>query len=288
MDTPETRLDRWLTLRVVAPLVRAGAASRTPRIPILMYHAIADDAAERLHPYFRTVTTPARFERQIALLQRAGCEVLSLAQAAPRLAGAPASAPRRTVVLTFDDGLQDFATHAWPVLERAGFGATVFVATGFVGRDFLNGRPCLAATQIRRLAAQGVEIGSHSVTHRPLGALTAHGLRAELVDSRRALEDITGRAVRSFACPYRFPEHEPGFAARFAAELEAAGYTAAVTTTVGRAAPGDDLRFLPRLPVNDADDDALLDAKLQGHYDWVRTAQWLRKRSRASTAREAA
>ena len=113
-------------------------------------------------------------------------------------------------------------------------------------------------------------------------------LRAELVDSRRALEDITGHAVRSFACPYRFPEHVPGFTQRFVDELDEAGYTAAVTTSIGRAAATNDPRLLPRLPVNDADDDALLNAKLQGHYDWVRAAQWLRKRARATPVPEAA
>jgi peptidoglycan/xylan/chitin deacetylase (PgdA/CDA1 family) len=45
--------------------------------------------------------------------------------------------PKRTVVLTFDDGYKDNYVYAYPILERYGIPATVFLATGHVGSDEL-------------------------------------------------------------------------------------------------------------------------------------------------------
>lgn len=41
------------------------------------------------------------------------------------------SLPPRSVMVTFDDAYQDFAKQAWPLMQRYGVPATVFVATAF-------------------------------------------------------------------------------------------------------------------------------------------------------------
>jgi peptidoglycan/xylan/chitin deacetylase (PgdA/CDA1 family) len=46
------------------------------------------------------------------------------------------SLPKRAVAVTFDDGYADIADHAMPLLERYQIPATVFVATGYIGREF--------------------------------------------------------------------------------------------------------------------------------------------------------
>ena len=56
-------------------------------------------------------------------------------------------------------------------------------------------------------------------------------------------------------------------------ELEAAGYRGGTTTSIGRASARSPRYFLPRLPVNDCDDDRLFMGKIDGHYDWLATAQ---------------
>jgi peptidoglycan/xylan/chitin deacetylase (PgdA/CDA1 family) len=285
-DSPRWRADRWLTLHAARPLGRvAQLALRPPppSIPILMYHGIDDDVDDEVHPYFRTVTTRATFARQMAQLAARGIHAVTLSEAT-RLLSDPdldVAQARRTVVITFDDGFGDIHAHAWPVLQRHGFAATVFLATGFVGKPFVTGRACLQAAQVRELAGQGLEFGSHTVSHPRLVELPEDALRRELVDSRRDVEDLTGRAVSLFSYPYRFPQEDVEFVRRFGALMLEAGYLSGVTTIVGRAQPRDDLRFLPRLPVNDADDAALLDAKLDGHYDWMRPLQSGRKQIRA-------
>ncbi len=291
---PGLRLDRVVSLALAGPIGQGLRAARQrltsmardadePTLPVLMYHSIADDVETSLHPYFRTVTSAARFAEQVQHLRDQGYLGVTLADAADRLQGARRSgdAARQPVVLTFDDGFRDFYTTALPVLQAAGFSATVFVSTDFIGKPFLTGRPCLQAHELRELCASGIELGSHSASHRRLVDLPLHELAQELRASKQSLQDITGKAVHSFSYPYRFPQQNQAFTNTLAELLKEAGYRSGVTTTLGRAVAADDPLFLPRLPVNDCDDLALFDAKLQGHYDWLRSGQILRKHSRA-------
>jgi peptidoglycan/xylan/chitin deacetylase (PgdA/CDA1 family) len=291
---PRLRLDRVVSLALAGPLgqglrgvrrgltSRARAADETP-IPVLMYHSIADDVDTSVHPYFRTVTSAARFAEQVQHLCDQGYQGVTLADAASRLQGAhrAGDAVRKPVVLSFDDGFRDFHTTAMPVLQAAGFSATVFVSTDFIGKPFLTGRPCLNTHELRELCASGIELGSHSASHRRLVDLSLHELAQEVRVSKQSLQDITGKAVHSFSYPYRFPQQNQTFTNTLAELLKEAGYRAGVTTTLGRAAVVDDPLFLPRLPVNDCDDMALFAAKLNGHYDWLRSGQVLGKHSRA-------
>jgi len=43
--------------------------------------------------------------------------------------------PNHSVVITFDDGYQDFAKFAWPIMQEENVPATLFVTTGFVNRE---------------------------------------------------------------------------------------------------------------------------------------------------------
>jgi peptidoglycan/xylan/chitin deacetylase (PgdA/CDA1 family) len=279
------RLDRTLTLGLFGPLGRLRMRGSSHGIPILMYHSVSQDLDDTVHPYFRTVTSPEKFALQVGVLRAAGYAAVTLSQALGELEDSkrgvlPAhGAPK--VVITFDDGFRDFHDSAYPVLQAAGYTATVFLPTAFIGRRFVTGRDCLGAAEVRSLAEQGIEFGSHSATHRRLVDLGAHELRTELHDSKAAIEDATGREVKTFSYPYRFPEQDEGFVARLGGLLDECGYSGGVTTAIGRASGRDDRRFLPRLPVNDCDDEALLRAKLLGHYDWLRSGQRARKRTRA-------
>lgn len=192
---------------------------------VLMYHRISGDGPPSLS---RWRVSPASFERQIAHLSAAGFASISLNYWLAASKRDPNLVKRR-VALTFDDGYRDFLTAAFPVLQRYGFGATLFVPTWYVGGtadwDLSQGpaAPLLTWGQLAELASSGIEIGAHSVSHAPLSALPVKVMHSEIRDCRSRISAALGREVTSFAYPYG--DHN----AAVEAAVEAAGYNLAVT-----------------------------------------------------------
>lgn len=265
--------DRWITLALVDPLQRLGLYRPAPGVPILMYHSISDELEPGVPPYYRLNTSPRRFREQMLWLQREGWRVVPLVDAV-----AQAGSGCRLVALTFDDGYEDFLTHAWPVLAELGYPATVFVATGLIdsGRGF-RGKPCLTWHEIEELAAGGVDFGSHTVTHRRLVDLDWEEVRWELAESKTRLEAVLGKDIRAFSLPYAFPEGNKVFCGRLLDMLKEVGYELLVTTRLGRQRACDGAAGVRRLPCSEADDPALFRRKLGGAYDWLYHLQRLRK-----------
>ena len=275
------RFDRAGTLYLAAPLLAALPRRRGGRIPILMYHSVADEDESALQPYYWIATAPAQFLAQMTWLHQQGYRTTSLA-AAVQLLQAGKDTVEKTVVITFDDGYRNFCQHAFPALERFGFTATMFLPTASIGDRpvVFNRRECMTWAEVRELQQRGISFGSHTVTHPQLHGLPPDRIREEILRSRQTIEDKTGRAVDSFAYPYAFPQTDRPFKTMLRSILDESGYRYGVCTQIGRAMAGSDPLFLERLPVNSADDPALLRAKLAGAYDWVGGLQSLAKRIR--------
>jgi len=101
-----------------------------------------------------------------------------------------------TVALTFDDGCASDLLVAAPVLRDLGFGATFYITVGW-----LDTPGFLSRAQVRELSDNGLEIGSHSMTHPWMSDLDDERLQREMLDSKRQLEDLIGRPVAHFSCP---------------------------------------------------------------------------------------
>jgi peptidoglycan/xylan/chitin deacetylase (PgdA/CDA1 family) len=93
-------------------------------VPVLMHHHVSPS------PGMITVS-PENFESQIAWLAGNGWTSLTLDQYAGFLAGKPV--PRKSIVITFDDGYLDNWVYAHPILQKYGMHAVVFVVTGWMG-----------------------------------------------------------------------------------------------------------------------------------------------------------
>jgi peptidoglycan/xylan/chitin deacetylase (PgdA/CDA1 family) len=113
-----------------------------------------------------------------------------------------------TVAITFDDGYDD-VLQILPLLGEQRMPMTVFVPTAFIGKtnswdNFLlrNKRLHLSEDQIKRLAAEGVEFGSHSHRHRDLSRLSDDEIEEELRSSKSILETLTGKEVKYIAYPF--------------------------------------------------------------------------------------
>jgi peptidoglycan/xylan/chitin deacetylase (PgdA/CDA1 family) len=250
----------------------------TSGIPILMYHSISASLASSQHPYFGTITTPEALDKQIRFLRENGYLGISLEQAVSDVQSGRQNSDKR-VVITFDDGFEDFYTEAFPILSRYGYGATVFLPTKYIGDSGqrFNGVTCLNWSQVRELKRAGIQFGSHTVTHPQLRTLTMPEVGYELQSSRWTIEDKLGSKVESFSYPYAFPEAEVNFTRKLRESLLESGYTNGVSTMVGTVGPSSDALFLERIPVNTFDDEALFRAKLEGGYDWLHSLQYTSK-----------
>jgi len=156
--------------------------------------------------------------------------------------------PGPAVILTFDDAFLDFDLYARPLLQQYHCSASVFLVTGCVGHvnawDQGHEEPLLDWDQILRLHDQGIEFGSHTVSHSPLTLLSPERLFDELLDSRSAIEDRLGEPVSTIAYPYgdvdQVTRHLAG----------AAGYGYGLTCRQGPALLTDSLLDLPRIEVH--------------------------------------
>ena len=93
---------------------------------ILTYHSFCTNW---LHGLFPSLPIN-RFEQQLRFLQT-NFKLVSLQQGMGYLQQGHTD-EKPWLAVTIDDGFQDNYTHAWPVLQRYGVPATIFVATDFV------------------------------------------------------------------------------------------------------------------------------------------------------------
>jgi peptidoglycan/xylan/chitin deacetylase (PgdA/CDA1 family) len=168
-----------------------------------MYHELsADDrrpAADR-RPYVLSVGT---FRRHLAAITAGELPARTVGEWAglrgtTSKAGAPA-AQLSSVMITFDDGDASNYTHALPMLREARVCATFFVTVGRIGDKGFMGWE-----EVKALHRAGMEIGSHTLTHRPPARLSDAELRYELTESKKRLEDRLGVPVRSISSPTGF------------------------------------------------------------------------------------
>lgn len=209
----------WSALR------RLGATPRKSSLLVLCYHAIADQSSDPvLAPYG---IPPERFAGQLKGLSRRGFSFIG-PDALIAFLKHGAQLPRRAVLLTFDDCYADLAEVAREVLRPQGIEAIAFAVTATASGtnewDQPAGANCLRLLQkeeLRALASNGVEVGSHSRNHRELPLLGEQELVDETAGSMRDLEKGGLPRPRFFAYPYGSRD-----AASMAAVREA-GYVAA-------------------------------------------------------------
>jgi len=203
----------------------ATLPARTLSAPILMYHRI-----DRLRPTLPAITrsltvAPADFAAQMRWLRSHRYHAVTQQQLFAALEQGK-RLPAKPVVITFDDGYRDVLFNAAPVLKRLGMPATAYVITGRISGSDVS---FLSWAQLKALEQDGVEIGSHTVSHAELPQLTDPGALQQLIRSRLALERHLGHPVQWFAYPAgRFDE-------RTETLVHQAGYVLAVTTQPGSA-----------------------------------------------------
>jgi peptidoglycan/xylan/chitin deacetylase (PgdA/CDA1 family) len=239
---------------------RNGGPVETHRLPILLYHRVADG------PDDRWTLTPDQFRRQVDHLVENGYYTVGLEQWRNAMER-HAPLPGRAVLLSFDDAYADFASGAWPILRAAGLHASLFVVAGEAGgtnrwdHRRAGAVAVLGWDDLVELSSQGVEIGSHSLSHPDLRTLAPSEIYRQLHDARLEIEQQIGGPVRAVAYPYGLHD---GVVRHLAG---AAGYHHGLTIRRSAAGLWEDPLALPRIEVRRHDTLEDFDRSLRSAFD---------------------
>lgn len=207
------------------------------RVPVIQYHKIDKPGPGVL--VRGGFTPPARFAKQMAYLKKQGFVFYSASELIEYYAERGVFPPNG-ITVTFDDGWKDNYTNAFPVLQRFGIKATIFLVPSCIGEvsskamaEGESGRAHLSREEILEMSKYGVEFGSHSMNHRLLHQLPSEEVRFEIEESKKQLANLLQEPCNVFAYP-------AGYYSEVAQRMiENAGYIAAFSTVYGPTEPLD-------------------------------------------------
>jgi peptidoglycan/xylan/chitin deacetylase (PgdA/CDA1 family) len=214
--------------RIVIPLNSENIGGLTPDgyqvVPVLCYHRFSDACDTNL------CVSKHVFESHLKYLQDNAYRVITMAQLLGFLEYRH-PIPRRSVMITIDDGYRSAYDIAYPVLRRYAFPATVFIFPNLIGKsdEFMTWE------QLREMKAQGFEVGSHALSHADLtkkmkdeeDAAYMGRVRKELVFSKKIIDKALDQNTICLAFPFG------KFRQRLLPLCEEAGYKMAFTLTRG-------------------------------------------------------
>jgi peptidoglycan/xylan/chitin deacetylase (PgdA/CDA1 family) len=161
-----------------------------------MYHAIHDENSV-------ISISPAIFEWQMGWLHAHGFQVYPLSEVVNHLQeGIPF--PLRSISITFDDGFESVYHNAFPILQRFGFTATIFLVAGYIGQynDWESQPKGLPRFQLANWPQIQEMFGSHTISHPRLDLVDHEQLEEEIIVSKMMIEDKLGHPVDIFSYPY--------------------------------------------------------------------------------------
>ncbi|SET64726.1 Peptidoglycan/xylan/chitin deacetylase, PgdA/CDA1 family [Natronincola peptidivorans] len=189
-------------------------------IPILMYHEI--NTLPKEGPTGLYVSQNS-FLQQLDVLKERGYNTITMDQLYSHWAH-HVPIPPKPVVLTFDDGYASHYHFVSVELGKRGMTGTFYIITSMIDVDHLR-----TSNRLREMYEEGMEIGSHTVTHLDARYSSKANIVKEYKESKEALEDIIGSEIKHFCYPI-------GGVTPYARQtLKDLGYKTAVRTTYGKA-----------------------------------------------------
>jgi peptidoglycan/xylan/chitin deacetylase (PgdA/CDA1 family) len=246
-------------------------------LPVLTFHALDDRAS--------VISCPPRvFAHGMAMLHAHGYRTIRLMEAVASLRQRQPF-PARTFVLTFDDGFHTMYAEAFPVLQRYGLSATVFLTVGAAdavqpaGRlPTFEGRLMLSWREIREMQHGGLEFGAHTLTHPDLTRLSTEQIAVEMSGSKDRIENSLGTPVTSFAYPFgRYDAQSHRIAQQY--------FSCACADTLGLLSSGSDPYALERVDAYYLRTRRLFTLMGTGLFPWYVVARSIPRRLRRSLLR---
>lgn len=172
---------------------------------ILLYHQVGKSPVKQTN--LDCYCLISEFEKQMKYLADSEFEVISLNKLL-NLIKSKLDFKKNYVVLTFDDGCNQFSETAMPVLEKFGFPATIFPVSGNMGDiarwpKYTNPDLVIVSeSELKFISDKGIDIGAHSINHSKLSELSYEEALNEIVGSKKKIEEIIGKKVISFSFPH--------------------------------------------------------------------------------------
>lgn len=205
----------------------------TTELPILEYHDLSEKLEKGSSFHAPYVLEQSKFYAQMQWLRQHDYNSLTLDQLCHDVL------PPKSIVLTFDDGHISNYLLAYPILKEFDFSAVFFIITSLVGKPNY-----LTVEQILHMQDNGMQFGSHSVTHPYLLALDRQEMFEEIQQSKLQIEALLNRAAPYFSIPYGFYNQD------LLAVGRSVGYQAVFTEDFGYYQPQQgSFKVLPRFTI---------------------------------------
>jgi peptidoglycan/xylan/chitin deacetylase (PgdA/CDA1 family) len=216
---------------------------------VLCYHRFEEKGGREM------VSTPAEFEAQLQAFKDNDISVISMEDFLAWRRGEK-SIPKKSVVITLDDGWNTGYAVAWPILKKFNYPFTMFIYSDYVKGGPKAGGGSITWEQLAEMRDAGVDIGSHTVSHTDLRAKKGKTdeqyrawLKTEIAGSKQILEDKLGIQVKTIAYPY-------GNQNEIVREVvKEAGYEGGFTVYGQHMGPGGDATLLGRYALDSKNPD---------------------------------
>lgn len=209
-------------------------------LPILMYHHIEPEALAKQLGHASLTVDDHIFETQMAYLQNRGYTPMYLRDLADWF-DHQSALPTKPVIITVDDGYDDFYTYALPILKQFNFKSELFVPTGL-----LENPGYLSWGQVIESSHSQVDIAHHTWSHKNVAQSTSADFAQEIDLPTQQLKDHGFGPVDIFAYPYG--THN-GIIESY---LQKEGFRIAVTTLPGKIQCKEDRLALHRTRIGNA------------------------------------
>jgi peptidoglycan/xylan/chitin deacetylase (PgdA/CDA1 family) len=211
----------------------ACSQNQSPRVLILVYHAIVDDSVDPTAYQRRVSDVRDDFEQ----IRKSDYQVISYQELVDKIT-ANEEFTENTAVIAFDDGGETDYTIAYPLLVEYDYKATFFICSNFP-YDWSNISEMYAYQN--SLGVRLFDFQSHSHTHKKLAYISDEDLYLELAESKRIIENHLNNNVTILALPYGNGYNDT----KIKTIAESLGYQAIRTTVPGKINSYTNLMTMP-------------------------------------------
>ena len=234
--------------------------NNTNNIYMLMYHRVNDYRNNEMS------ISVKEFKKQVVWLKEMGFQNMRMAELELMTPDSILKSPK--VIFSFDDGYKDNFIKAFPVLKEFGYTAIFYIPHAPIGKQDMYPRDIMESNHlehnqimdwqnVENMYKAGMEIGSHTLTHKDLTQMNDVQAKKEIIESKTKIEEKLGAPITSFCYPGGY------FHEKHIDWVKEAGYLSACTTETGYY-NGESLFKIPRIAVLASDSFFIFKQKIVG------------------------